>query len=73
MSLLMVQKYINLQQKILWLFQIIFVKEMFQKIFQKVTWKKTGFNGYIYDFIYTIPVNDILDTHKYLMEKNNIV
>ena len=23
---------------------------MSQKIFQHVTWKKTGFNGYIYDF-----------------------
>ena len=38
--------------------------------------KKTAFTGYIYDFSvdYTpIPVDDIKDIHKYLMEKNNIV
>ena len=38
--------------------------------------KKTGFNGYIYDFSVdydAISVSDILDIHKYLMEKNKIV
>ena len=38
--------------------------------------KKTGFNGYIYDFSVdydTIAVSDILDIHKYLMKKNEIV
>ena len=38
--------------------------------------KKTGFNGYIYDFssdYYAIAVSDILDIHKYLMKKNGIV
>ena len=38
--------------------------------------KKTGFNGYIYDFSVgynAIAVFDILDIHKYLMEKNKIV
>ena len=38
--------------------------------------KKTGFNGYIYDFssdYNVIAVSDILDIHKYLMEKNRIV
>ena len=37
--------------------------------------KKTGLNGYFYDFSVdydAIEVDDILDTHKYLMEKNNI-
>ena len=37
--------------------------------------KKTGFNGYVYDFSVdydTIAVDDILDIHKYLMKKNNI-
>ena len=37
--------------------------------------KKTGFNGYIYDLstdYNTIAVSDILDIHKYLMEKNRI-
>ena len=36
--------------------------------------KKTGFNGFIYDFSVDyddIAVDDILDIHKYLMKKNN--
>ena len=38
--------------------------------------KKTGFNGYVYDFSVdydAIAVSDILDIHKYLMKKNEIV
>ena len=38
--------------------------------------KKTGFNGYVYDFsVYydAADVDDILDIHRYLMKKNNIV
>ena len=38
--------------------------------------KKTGFNGCIYDFSVdynAIVVSDILDIHKYLMERNGIV
>ena len=38
--------------------------------------KKTGLNGYFYDFSVdydAIGVDDILDIHKYLMEKNGIV
>ena len=38
--------------------------------------KKTGFNGYVYDFSVdydAIAVGDILDIHKYLMKKNNII
>ena len=37
--------------------------------------KKTGFNGYVYDFSvhYTTDVDDIKNIHKYLMKKNNIV
>ena len=37
--------------------------------------KKTGLNGYVYDFSVdcdAIAVDDILDIHKYLMEKNDI-
>ena len=37
--------------------------------------KKTGLNGYVYDFSVdydAIAVDDILDIHKYLMEKNSI-
>ena len=49
---------------------------MFEKIFQQVIWKKTGFNGQIYDFSVdydAIVVSDILDIHNYLMNKNEIV
>ena len=38
--------------------------------------KKTGLKGYVYDFSVdydTIAVSDILDIHKYLMKKNEIV
>ena len=38
--------------------------------------KKTGLNGYVYDFsVYYDPIktDNILDIHKYLMEKNNII
>ena len=37
--------------------------------------ENTRLNGYVYDFSVdydAIPVDDILDIHKYLMEKNNI-
>ena len=38
--------------------------------------KKTGLNGYVYDFSVdydSIDVDDIKDIHKYLMKKNDIV
>ena len=38
--------------------------------------KKTGFNGYIYDFstdYKAIATSDIADIHKYLMKKKGIV
>ena len=38
--------------------------------------KKTGFNGYVYDFSVdydATDVDDIKDIHKYLMKKNNIL
>ena len=38
--------------------------------------KKTGLKGCVYDFSVdydAIAVSDILDIHKYLMEKNEIV
>ena len=38
--------------------------------------KKTGLKGYVYDFSVdynAIAVADILDIHKYLMKKNEIV
>ena len=46
------------------------------KYFSASNMKKTGFNGYIYDFSVdydSINVDDILDIHKYLMKKNGIV
>ena len=38
--------------------------------------KRTGFNGYVYDFSVNydaIAVNDIKNINRYLMKKNNIV
>ena len=38
--------------------------------------KKTGLKGYVYDFSVdydAIAVSDILDIHKYLMKKNEII
>ena len=38
--------------------------------------KKTGLNGYIYDFSAdydALAIDDILDIHRYLMKKNNII
>ena len=38
--------------------------------------KKTGFNGYVYDFSIdydAVLASDILEIHKYLTEKNKIV
>ena len=46
------------------------------KCFSVDNMKKTGLNGYVYDFSVdydAIVVDDILDIHKYLMEKNGIV
>ena len=38
--------------------------------------KKTGLNAYVYDFSVdydVIGVDNILDIHKYLMKKNNMI
>ena len=46
------------------------------KDFLAIKMMKTGFNGYISDFSVdydAINVDDILDIHKYLMKKNEIV
>ena len=46
------------------------------KDFSASNMKKAGFNGYIYDFSIdfdAIDVDDILNIHKYLMRKNDIV
>ena len=49
---------------------------MFSKDFSARNMKKTGFNGHFYDFSVdydAINVDNILDIHKYLMKKNDIV
>ena len=46
------------------------------KDFSVDSMKKTGLNEYVYDFSVdydATAVDDILDIHKYLMEKNGIV
>ena len=46
------------------------------KDFSRDNMKKTGLNGCVYDFSVdydAIAVDDILDIHKYLMEKDNII
>ena len=48
----------------------------FSKDFSVDKMKKTGLNGYVCDYIVdcdAIAVDDILDMHKYLMKKNNIM
>ena len=51
-------------------------KSIISKDFSVDNIKKTGLNGYVYDFSVgydAIAVDDILEIHKYLMEKNGIV
>ena len=46
------------------------------KDFSRSNMKRTGFNGYIYDFSVdydSIDVDNIKDIHKCLMKKNDIV
>ena len=46
------------------------------KDFSAINMKKTGFNGYIYDFSVdydSIDVDNTKNIHKYLMKKNDIV
>ena len=75
--LFMVQKFTNLKQKILRLPQLLCLANISKD--QSVdNMKKTGFNGYVYDFSvdYDVTaVDDIKDIHKkilHFMKKNNI-
>ena len=71
--LLMVQRFTNLKQKILKLKRIHYA---YISHSQTIIWKKTGFDGYTYDFsgdYSAIDVDNIKDIHKYLMKKNRIV
>ena len=68
--LLMAQKFIHSQEKILKLFQIICAWEI--KGFSASNMRKTGCNDHIYDFTVdydAVDVDGILDIHKYLMKK----
>ena len=54
-----------------------YVQEMFKKKIQKIkaNMKKTGLNGYLYDFSVdydAITVDDILDIHKYLIKRHSV-
>ena len=53
----------------------LFCLRNISKDFSVYNIKKTELNGYVYDFSVdydAIPVDDMLDIHKYLMKKNGI-
>ena len=65
----MVQKLLNSKQKIL-----NCVWEAFKKT-SVDNMKKAGLNGHVYDFSVdydAIPVDDVLNMHKYLMKKHDM-
>ena len=69
--LLMAQKLLNWKQKIV--ATPLFLGNI-SKDWSVDNMKKTGFNGYVYDFSVdydAIAVDDILDIHNYLMKKND--
>ena len=66
----MVQKYTDLRQKTVKLQQVHYAQGTFNRSVDNM--KKTGFNGYVYDFSVdydATDVDDIIDIHKYLMKK----
>ena len=71
----MVQKFTNLKRK----FKIVANPLCLGNIsedFSLDNMKKTGLYGYVYDFSVNyraIAADTILEIHKYLMEKNNII
>ena len=71
------QKYTNSKQKKkLWNKTIFIVfRKYLKKKSQLITWKKRGFNGYIYDFSVDYNINNtsyIINIHKNLMKKHDI-
>ena len=53
-------------------FAVHYVQETFLKTGQQIIWKKTGFNGYVYNFSVDYDANDVDDIKnidKYLMKK----
>ena len=72
--LLMVQKLLNSKQKILKLIPISLCLGNISKDFSVDNMKKTGLNGYVYDFSVDyniIGTSNIINIHKYLMKKLN--
>ena len=71
----MLQKFTNLKKKFLKLQQLNCLGDI-SKDWSADNMKKTGFNGYVYDFSVdygSTYADDIKDIHKYLMKKNDIV
>ena len=71
------QKYTNSKKKKkLWNKTIFIVfRKYLKKKSQLITWKKRGFNGYIYDFSVDYNINNtsyIINIHKNLMKKHDI-
>ena len=72
----MVRKFINLKRKILKIAATPLCLGNISKDWSVDNMKDTGLNGYVYDFSVdydAIAVDDILDIHKYLMKKNNMI
>ena len=73
---LMVQKFIKFKAKDSEIVATPLCLGNISKDFPVDKMKKPGFNGYVYDFSVdydAIAVDDIKETHKYLIKKNNIV
>ena len=74
--LLMALKLLNLNQKNTEIIPYPLCLGNISKDWSVDNLKKTGFNGFVYDFSVDynyIPVDDILVIRKYLMKKNNII
>ena len=74
--LLMVHKLLNLKLKILMIVWNNLCLGNVSKDFSASNMRKTGFNGYFYDFSIdydSIDVDNTKGIHKYLMKKNDIV
>ena len=72
--LLMVQIFINSKAKDSEIVVTSLCLRNISKDFSVDNMKKTGLNRYVYDFtVDVIADDDILDTHKYLIKKNNMI
>ena len=72
--LLMVQRFINSKAKDSEIVVTSLCLRNISKDFSVDNMKKTGLNRYVYDFTVDVIADDyILDTHKYLIKKNNMI